>query len=307
MKIYSPKDLPLPFETGITIGAFDGLHLGHKALFRETFKIAEMKGVTPLVVTFNPHPRKVIQPHLELKLLTTLEEKLELLEKEGFSEVVILPFTKALAEITADLFIEKYLVDYLRARALVIGFNFRFGRARAGDTELLRRLGQKYGFQVTEVPPVKVEDKIVSSTLIRETLKRGDVEGASRMLGRYYSLTGKVVQGRGRGKKLGFPTANLSISPEKLIPAQGVYAVWVYLNSQKIPGAMNIGYNPTFNEKELSVEVHLLDPSREWELYHQTLRVEFVKFIRGEKKFSSIEELINQISQDCQVIQKILT
>lgn len=307
MKIYSPKDLPLPFETGITIGAFDGLHLGHKALFRETFKIAEIKGVTPLVVTFNPHPRKVIQPHLELKLLTTLEEKLELLEKEGFSEVVILPFTKALAEITADLFIEKYLVDYLKAKSVVIGFNFRFGRARAGDTELLRRLGQKYGFQVTEVPPVKYRDKIVSSTLIRETLKRGDVEGASRMLGRYYSLTGKVVQGRGRGKKLGFPTANLSISPEKLIPAQGVYAVWVYLNSQKIPGAMNIGYNPTFNEKELSVEVHLLDPSRKWELYHQTLKVEFVKFIRGEKKFSSVEELINQISQDCQIIQKILT
>ncbi len=307
MKIYSPKDLPLPFEAGITIGAFDGLHLGHKALFQETFRIAEIKGLTPLVVTFNPHPRRVIQPHLELKLLTTLEEKLELLEKEGFSEVVILPFTKALAEITADLFIERYLVDYLRARSVVIGFNFRFGRARAGDTELLRKLGQKYGFQVTEVPPVKFGDKIVSSTLIRETLKRGDVEGASKMLGRYYSLTGKVVRGRGRGKKLGFPTANLSISSEKLIPAQGVYAVWVYFNSQKIPGAMNIGYNPTFEEKELFVEVHLLDLNKEWELYNQTLKVEFVKFIRGEKRFSSVEELINQISQDCQVIRKILT
>ncbi|BAU23595.1 riboflavin biosynthesis protein RibF [Caldimicrobium thiodismutans] len=306
MEIYSPKDFPLPFDTAITIGAFDGIHLGHRALFQETFKISELKGLVPLVVTFNPHPRKVIQPHLELKLLTTLEEKLELLEREGFSRVVVLPFTKALAEITADLFVEKYLVDYLRAKAVVIGFNFRFGRSRTGDTELLKNLGQKYGFQVTEVPPVKLEDKTISSTLIRETLKKGEVEKASKMLGRNYTLIGKVISGKGRGKKLGFPTANLLIPSEKLIPAQGVYAVWVYLDFQRFPGALNIGYNPTFDEKELSIEVHILDLNGDMDLYNQALKVEFVKFIRGEKKFSSIEELIQQISQDCQLIRKVL-
>lgn len=307
MEIFSLKDFPLPFETAITIGAFDGIHLGHKALFQETLKIAHTFNLEPIVVTFDPHPRRVIQPHLSFKLLTTLEEKLELIEKEGLQKIAILPFTRALAELSPDLFVEKYLVDYLKARYVIVGFNFRFGRNRSGDTELLKKLGEKYQFQVKIVPPVIIDEKRVSSSLIRDLISKGEVDKASLFLGRPYFLTGKVIKGKGRGKLLGFPTANLSVSKEKLIPARGVYAVFAYLHDKKYKGALNIGFNPTFDERELSLEVHLLNFATSQNLYNQIIRIEFIKYIRSEKKFSSVEELKTQIEKDCQLIEKILT
>jgi len=307
MKIYSPKDFPLPFESVITIGAFDGIHLGHKALFKETLKLSQELGLQPLVVTFDPHPRKVLQPQLHFKLLTTLEEKLELIEKEGFPGIVLLPFTKGLAELSPDLFVEQYLVDALRARCVVVGFNFRFGKNRTGDTALLKTLGERYDFQVKIVPPVILEDKRVSSTLIRELIARVEIEKANQFLGRPYFLKGRVIKGKGRGRGLGFPTANLSVSPEKLLPSRGVYAVWVHLGDQKFKGALNLGFNPTFEGKELSIEVHLLGFNPTQDLYHQYLHIEFIKFLRGEKKFSSIEELVAQIQRDCQLVEEILT
>ncbi|MEZ0343303.1 MAG: bifunctional riboflavin kinase/FAD synthetase [Caldimicrobium sp.] len=307
MEIFSLKDFPLPFETAITIGAFDGIHLGHKALFQETLKIAHTFNLEPIVVTFDPHPRRVIQPHLSFKLLTTLEEKLELIEKEGLQKIAILPFTRALAELSPDLFVEKYLVDYLKARYVIVGFNFRFGRNRSGDTELLKKLGEKYQFQVKIVPPVIIDEKRVSSSLIRDLISKGEVDKASLFLGRPYFLTGKVIKGKGRGKLLGFPTANLSVSKEKLIPARGVYAVFAYLHDKKYKGALNIGFNPTFDERELSLEVHLLNFATSQDLYNQIIRIEFIKYIRSEKKFSSVEELKTQIEKDCHLIEKILT
>lgn len=307
MEILSPRDFPLPFETAITIGAFDGIHLGHKALFQETLRIAQTLNLEPLVVTFDPHPRKVIQPHLSLKLLTTLEEKLELIEKEGFLKIVILPFTLALAELSPDLFVEKYIVDYLKTRYVIVGFNFRFGRNRLGDTELLKNLGAKYQFQVKIVSPVIIDEKRVSSSLIRDLIAKGEVDKASLFLGRPYLLTGKVIKGKGRGRLLGFPTANLLVSEEKLIPARGVYAVWAYLHNRKYKGALNIGFNPTFSERELSIEVHLLNFDTSQDLYNQLIRIEFIKYIRNEKKFTSMEELKVQIEKDCQLVDKILT
>ncbi len=307
LRIYSLRDLPLASSSVITIGAFDGIHLGHRALFQEVLKGAVEKGCLPLVVTFNPHPRKVLQPHLHLKLLTTLEEKLELIEKEGFSQIVLLPFNTDIAELSPEIFVERYLVDLLKSKEVVIGFNFRFGRSRLGDSELLRRLGDKYDFAVKVVSPVKIGERTVSSTQIRELLNQGDVETANQMLGRNYTFSGKVISGKGRGKQLGFPTANLLPPPEKLIPGRGVYAVWVYVKSLKYKGALNIGFNPTFGDKNLSVEVHILDFEPEGNLYNQTLKIEFVKFIRGEKKFFSPQELIRQINQDCKLIRKILS
>ncbi len=306
MKIYSLKDFPLPFETVITIGAFDGIHLGHKALFQEALKISQSLNLEAMVVTFDPHPRRVIQPHLSFKLLTTLEEKLELIEREGFEKIALIPFTRALAELSPDLFVEKYLVDYLRARYVVVGFNFRFGRNRSGDTELLKKLGEKYQFQVKIVPPVIIDENRVSSSLIRDLISKGEVDRASLFLGRPYFLTGKVIRGKGRGKLLGFPTANLSVPEEKLIPARGVYAVFAYLEGKKYKGALNIGFNPTFEERELSIEVHLLNFHSTQDIYEKNIRIEFIKYIRGEKKFTSVEELKSQIERDCQLIEKIL-
>ncbi len=306
MKIYSLKDFPLPFETAITIGAFDGIHLGHKALLKETLNIAQNFNLVPLVVTFDPHPRKVIQPHLSFKLLTTFEEKLELIEKEGFENLAIIPFTRSLSELSPDLFVEKYLVDFLKARYVIVGFNFRFGKNRSGNTELLKKLGEKYQFQVKEIPPVIIEEIKVSSSYIRKLIAQGEVEKAALFLGRPYFLTGRVIKGKGRGKILGFPTANLSIPEDKLVPARGVYAVWVYFFDQKYKGALNIGINPTFEENNFSIEVHLLNFNSSKDLYGESLRIEFIKYIRPEKKFTSIEELKNQISKDCQLIEKIL-
>lgn len=306
MKIYTLKDAPIPGERVITLGAFDGLHLGHQALISKTFELAQELKAQPALVTFDPHPRKVIQPHLDLKLLTPLEEKLELLKKKGLPEVIIIPFTKALAELSPDLFVEKYLIDYLNIKGIVIGFNFRFGRNRTGDPDLLRKLGTLYGYQVEVVPAVTIAGKKVSSTMIRELLKRGEVEEANKLLGRPYTLIGSVVKGKGRGRELGFPTANLMIPPEKLLPAPGVYAVWAILGEKRYPGAMNVGIKPTFGDKELSVEVHILNFSSNCNLYHQNLRIELVKFIRSEQKFSSKKALISQIQKDCQQIKEYL-
>ncbi len=306
MKIYTLKDSPIPGERVITLGAFDGIHLGHQALISKTFELAQELKAQPALVTFDPHPRKVIQPHLDLKLLTPLEEKLELLKKRGLPEVIIIPFTKALAELSPDLFVEKYLIDYLNIKGIVIGFNFRFGRNRTGDPELLKKLGTLYGFQVEVVPAVIIDGKKVSSTMIRELLKRGEVEEANKLLGRPYTLIGPVIKGKGRGRVLGFPTANLMIPPEKLLPAPGVYAVWALVGEKKYPGAMNIGLKPTFGDKELSVEVHLLDFLPNCNLYQQTLKIELIKFIRSEQKFHSTEALVNQIQKDCQRVREYL-
>lgn len=306
MKIYTLKDSSLPGERVITLGAFDGIHLGHQNLIHKTIELSQELGLPPALVTFDPHPRKVLQPHLSLELLTPLEEKLEYLKKFNLSELIIIPFTKALAELTAELFIEKYLVDYLHIRGLVIGFNFRFGRNRTGTPDLLKNLGSVYGFQVEVLPPITIDGIRVSSTTIRELLKEGKVEEANRLLGRPYSLTGRVVRGKGRGRELGYPTANIELPKDKLIPAPGVYAVWTIVEGQKYPGALNIGYKPTFNERELTVEVHILNCNSPLNLYEKLVTVELVKFIRGEKKFHSVEALIAQIQQDCLLIRNIL-
>jgi len=304
MKTYSLSDLPLSFSTVATVGAFDGLHFGHIALLEETRILAREHLATPVMLTFSPHPREVLFPHIPFYYLTPLDEKIDILSHLNFPCVVILPFTKSLAELTPDLFVERYLVDYLKIKGVVVGYNFRFGRGRMGDVELLQTLGKKYDFFVRVVDPVEVDGIKVSSSKIRELLFNGEVEKANKLLGRPYFLKGKVILGKRRGRHLGFPTANLDISSKKLIPKEGVYAAWVCLDDKKYKGALNIGKNPTFQDKHLSIEVHILDFSGD--LYNKTIKVELIKYIRGEQKFPSVEKLVEQIKRDCEIVKKIL-
>ncbi len=304
MKIYTPKDLPLNFNSVITLGSFDGVHLGHQVLLKETKNLAESLGVKPLVVTFDPHPRQVLQPYSNFKLLTTLEEKLSLFLEYGFEEIFIIPFTKSLAEWSPELFVKEYIVDSFKAKGVVVGFNFRFGKQRRGDVGLLTYLSEKYNFTLKIVDPVFIDGVKVSSSLIRNLIEKGSIELANKFLGRAYFFIGEVIKGKGRGKFLGYPTANLSVSELKLIPLPGVYAVWVTLKGQKYKGAMNIGKNPTFDEKELSIEVYIFNFNSE--IYGEKLKIELVSYIREEIKFSSPEALKLQIEQDCQKIRQIL-
>ena len=306
MKIFSPEDLPLNLPSPVvTLGNFDGLHLGHQQLIRETQKLAQELSGTPMVVTFEPHPRLVLYPQAGFKLLTTFEERLQLMAELGVAAVLVLPFTRRLAQLPAEEFVEEYLLDGLRIKGLVVGFNYRFGRARAGDVELLQTLGEKYQFQTRVLPPYLLEGQVVSSSLIRELLGQGRVKEAARFLGRFYRLSGQVIPGHQRGQDLGFPTANLKVPEEKLIPASGVYAVKVKWQRHSFSGVMNIGYKPTFEERELSLEVHLLD--FQGQLYGEELKVEFVEYLRPEKRFPSPAALKKQIELDCLRAKDILT
>lgn len=303
MKIYTPKDFPLFFETTVTIGSFDGVHQGHKNLIKETIALASFLQTKPLVVFFDPHPRKVLFPEANFKLLTTFEEKLEIFSKLNI-DIVVVPFSRLVAQLTADLFIEQYLVDALKAKGVVVGFNFRFGKNRKGDPEYLIKSGEKYGFIVKVLNPVVFNGVILSSTYIRQLIEKGNIEEANKFLGHNYFFIGKVKKGRGIGKKIGFPTANLEVPQDKLLPPCGVYAVWVYYKDQKMKGAMNIGFRPTFEEKNLSIEVHILNFNQT--IYEEKLKVEIVKKIRNEKKFNSLEDLKTQIEKDCKLIEDIL-
>ncbi len=306
MKILKPQDLPLELPNPVvTLGNFDGVHLGHRRLLEETRRLAEELKGTSVVATFEPHPRRVLRPEADLKLLTTFEERLALFKEAGMEAILVIPFTSSLAALPAEEFVEEYLVYGLRARGVVVGYDYRFGKKRKGDTELLKRLGEKYNFSVIVVPPQRVNGTVISSSLIRELLEKGRVEEAARLLGRPYSVKGKVIKGHGRGVQLGFPTANLEVPREKLIPALGVYAVRVVVfDGGRLSGVANIGYKPTFSDKELSFEVHIFNFNGN--LYGKTITVEFIKYIRPELKFPSSSALKEQIHKDCLKAKEIL-
>ncbi len=304
MKIYTPKDFPLPFETVITIGSFDGIHLGHKILFEETKNLARLLNVKSAIVSFDPHPRMVLFPESNLKFLTTFEEKLYLLSQLKIENLILIPFTKTLSELSHDLFVQEYIVDKLKTKGIIVGFNFRFGKSRKGDVDYLNKVAKKYNFIVKVIPPVMLNGIIISSSTIRNLIETGQIEPANELLGRPYFIMGKVIKGKGRGKDLGYPTANMEVSPFKLLPPAGVYAVWVILNGEKLKGALNIGKRPTFGEKETSIEVHIFNFNKD--IYGETLKIELIKRIREERKFSSIEELKKQIKKDCKLIDEIL-
>ncbi len=281
----------------VTIGAFDGIHIGHRRILDEVVMLARGLGVPGIVVTFDPHPISVLQPVEAPFLLTSPEEKASLIEGAGINELVFLGFSPKLAGQSAEWFVENVLLKKLNMRRLVIGYDFRFGRNREGDASYLESLGEAAGFGVDIVPPVSYMNHPVSSTRVRTALVRGDVRSAARMLGRMYGLCGVVVRGEGRGVALSYPTANLKLkNPQKAVPANGVYAVKVCIGKQEAPGALYIGTKPTFTDEGRTIEVHIF--GIEGSLYGRRIEVLFAQRLRGEKRFRDEAHLRSAIAKD---------
>lgn len=286
----------------ISIGNFDGVHIGHKKLIEHLNNKARFLNVPSIVITFEPHPLKVLAGKCP-PVITPLRQKLELLENLGVDITICLKFTKDLAAIEAKEFVKKFLIP-LKIRAIVIGYDYRFGKNREGDFDLLKKLGEKYNFEVIQVGPVYYKDEVVSSTRIRTLVQEGKVKEVVPMLNRHYQVFGTVVEGHKRGGKLlGIPTANLNLIDE-LVPKTGVYAVIAELENKKYKAVANVGYNPTFGNEVLSVEVHLIDFNKD--IYGHNLKVHFIDRIRAEKKFSGIDELKDQILKDIKTAREIL-
>lgn len=293
-------------NTIVTVGTFDGVHLGHKSILDRLKALSKKTGGETVLATFEPHPRIALgKDPGALKLLNTAEEKAALLEAAGIDHMVVFPFTAQFSRQDEHTFIRKYLVDYLHVGFLVIGYNHRFGHRRNGNYSSLQDYGKTYGFHVEEMPRKDIGQEGVSSTTIRAMLLKGEIREANHMLGYPYSLMGAVVAGKRIGRSLGFPTANLSVAhPDKLIPARGVYAVMVELEGRMFPGMCNIGNNPTFEGKKETIEINLLN--FEEDLYHKNLKVEFIERLREEVRFESREDLIRQINKDREQTMRIL-
>jgi riboflavin kinase/FMN adenylyltransferase len=304
MVLHSLPPGPGPFaRTVVTVGNFDGVHLGHRSILARVVQRARELDCQPVALTFDPHPAKVLKPEGNLRLLTTPAQKAALLEAAGVA-VVMQPFTREFAGIPAREFVRDYFVERLKVREVVIGHDYRFGYKRQGTIELLQQMGQSLGFTVQVVWAVEVQDAVVSSSLIRAMLQLGKVGEANRLLGRAYGVTGRVVTGKGRGGKiLGVPTANL-VPENDLLPSCGIYAVWVMRDGERLPGVANIGTCPTFGNQDLTLEVHLLDFTGD--LYGEVLQVEFVARLRDEQRFSSIDELAAQIRKDMDEGRRVL-
>jgi riboflavin kinase/FMN adenylyltransferase len=292
-------------RTVVTIGNFDGVHLGHRAILARVIHRARELEAQAVAVTFDPHPLKVLRPEMHMPLLTTPEQKIDLLAAAGLEAVVVLPFNREFAALPAREFVQRYFLERLRVREVVVGHDYCFGQGREGNIDLLKEMGQQHGFTVQVVWAVEADGAVVSSSLIRALLRLGKVEEAARLLGRPYEVVGRVVPGKGRGGKLlGVPTANIRPANE-LLPATGIYAVRVRRGADNLLGAANIGTSPTFENGEFSLEVHLLDFSGD--LYAETLGVEFVARLREERRFPSIEALAAQIHADIKTVRQVLT
>ncbi len=289
----------------LTIGNFDGVHLGHQQLITKVKKRARLMDISSIAVTFDPHPLRVLLDKKSPPFITLTSQKLELIDALGVDYTLCMPFTRELAALEPEAFVLEYLVGMLKVKEMIIGYDYAFGKGRKGNFTLLKELGQKYGFSVDQFPPVMVDGAIVSSTRIRDLLRDGRVWDVRPLLGRFYRVEGKVIAGKKRGGALlGFPTANILLKDE-LFPRTGVYAVWVEIKDQIKPGVANIGYNPTFGNDYLSVEIHILDFSQD--IYDQPVKVHFVQRLRSEIKFSGIDELKSQIEKDCELGRRILS
>ena len=288
--------------TIVTIGSFDGLHIGHHELVRDIVAEARRTGRASALVTFHPHPRAVLRPWLSPKVLTTPGEKAVLLARWGLDIMVLLSFTPEMARMPAADFI-RLLVERLHMAELWIGPDFALGRGREGDVPALRQMGQQWGFSVHLAEPVKVSGRIVSSTWVRELLAAGQVADARHLLGRPYSVAGEVVSGDRRGRCLGFPTANLAVRPERALPPDGVYAVYALIGDRRLPAVANIGERPSFSTGRRAIEVHILD--YRGDLYGRDLVIEFVRRLRPERRFEDVCELIRQIDSDVQRARSI--
>ena len=284
-------------KTIVTIGTFDGVHLGHAAILKKLTQNTQNETFESTVLTFFPHPRMVLQGKSDLKLLNTINEKIELLEKIGIDNLIIHPFDEKFAELNAEAFVSTILVDHLRVQKIIIGYDHRFGKNRTANIDDLISFGAQYGFEVEQISAQEIDEISISSTKIRTALEEGDIQLANEYLGYSYFLSGTVVKGKQLGRTIGFPTANISLEEDyKLVPQNGVYVVQAEIDSKSIYGMMNIGFNPTVQGKQKTIEVHFFD--FEADIYNRKIQVAILQRIRSEKKFESVELLKEQLKKD---------
>lgn len=280
----------------VTIGNFDGVHLGHQRLFEVVEQRAYHSRGTSIAITFDPHPLRILKPS-GLKLISTIEQKVELIEMSGIDVLIVIPFDKEFAKTTAEDFVDEILLNRIGVKHLFVGYDYAFGKGRTGNIEFIKGQGDLKNFSVTVIEALYKGEDIVSSTRIRNLITEGRMVETSQMLGRYYQIRGEVQRGKQRGgKEIGYPTANLHISEEDLVPRRGVYVCQVMYEGNCYGGVINIGYNPTFGEEKLVAEVHIFDFNRD--IYGRPIKVNLIQFLRGEEKYSSVRELSEQIARD---------
>lgn len=295
---YNIDDLPAFRNPVITIGTFDGVHQGHKAILREVAHIANEIDGESILITFDPHPRKLLFPDHPIKLLTPLDKKLQLITGTGITHIVVVPFTKEFSNLSASDYITQFLVARFHPHTIIIGYDHRFGHDRAGNIVLLKQHAAQYNYKVVEIPVQLIDEASISSTRIRNAVAAGKVADAAQMLGHHYSLSGTVVRGRQLGHTIGYPTANIRPDePEQLVPGNGIYAVYVKWKGHQYGGMLSIGYNPTVTEEKIiHIEVNIFDFDQE--IYGETLEIDFVDYLRAEVKFDSMDALKEQLHQD---------
>lgn len=306
MKVVSATNSSIPHTPSVvTIGTFDGVHIGHQKIIKKLTKKASEENLISVVLTFFPHPRMVLQQNPNIQLLNTINERKEILSALGLDFIYVKEFTKEFSELSARDFVKTVLVDTLHAKYVIIGYDHQFGKNRSANIEDLKIFGAEFGFQVEEISAQDVEDVAVSSTKIRKALKTGDIKTANSFLGYDYYINGTVVRGKGFGKKMEFPTANISLAETyKLIPKDGVYVVSSLYQGKLIYGMMNIGVNPTFGPGKKTLEVHFFDFNAN--LYDQALKIVFLDRLRDEHKFESVDALIAQLRRDRSNAQQVI-
>ncbi len=284
-------------QSVVTIGTFDGVHIGHKAILKRLVETAKKENLDSVVLTFFPHPRMVLQQNVDIKLINTIEERTELLENTGLDHLVIHPFTHAFSRLTALEYVRDILVNSLKAKKIIIGYDHRFGRNRNADIEDLKEFGKTYNFEVEEISAKEIDDVAISSTKIRKALNEGDIETANSYLGYNFMISGEVVKGKAIGRTINYPTANLKLKENyKLVPKNGVYIVQSTIEGEKIFGITSIGTNPTVGGTEKTIETHFLNFNKD--LYGKEITIAFLKYIRDEETFDSVEILKQEIEKD---------
>lgn len=281
----------------VTIGTFDGVHIGHKAILKRLVETAKKENLDSVVLTFFPHPRMVLQQKSDIKLINTISERTQLLENTGLEHLVIHPFTHAFSRLTALEYVRDILVNSLKAKKIIIGYDHRFGRNRNADIDDLKEFGKTYNFEVEEISAKELDDVAISSTKIRKALNEGDIDTANSYLGYHFMISGEVIKGKAIGRTIQYPTANLKLKESyKLVPKNGVYVVQSLIEGKRIFGITSIGTNPTVGGKEKTIETHFLNFNED--LYGKEITIEFLKFIRDEETFDTVEILRQEIIKD---------
>lgn len=306
MKLYNSQNIYSKNPSVITIGTFDGVHIGHQKIIERLVKVGQHKKLESVVLTFFPHPRMVLQKEANIKLLNTIDERKELLSNLNLEALIVKTFNKEFANLSARDYVKHILIDELNAKHIIIGYDHHFGKNRSANIDDLKTFGREFGFEVEEISAQDIKDVAVSSTKIRNAISEGDIKTANSYLGAPYFITGTVIKGKGLGKQIQFPTANIHINEDyKLIPKNGVYVVSAVIDNSTVYGMMNIGTNPTVNGTKQSIEVHFFNIDKD--LYNNTLKVNILNRLRNEHKFESVSLLQDQLKLDQQHALKFIS